>query len=231
MFNYSEDDVRRAAEIREWLIKQISDKQEEVERLRTILSIIDSLLKQSSFRAASSFGSSSTISTSLAKKTAPSQKISTPLNQQQRVTNAADDDDMTETVPYIDQQQQPDEPKFREVRPLKSVKDNVVLANAGLSSNVVEISPAEGITLNVNTAPFKSFFLNRILEGMKTKDKEKVSQGQIKESQSLTYQIEEDSNGLIKRIIINNYRENERINEILNTSTWVFTRMIEKSGR
>lgn len=231
MFNYSEDDVRRAAEIREWLIKQISDKQEEVERLRTILSIIDSLLKQSSFRAASSFGSSSTISTSLAKKTAPSQKISTPLNQQQRVTNAADDDDMTETVPYIDQQQQPDEPKFREVRPLKSVKDNVVLANAGLSSNVVEISPAEGITLNVNTAPFKSFFLNRILEGMKTKDREKVSQGQIKESQSLTYQIEEDSNGLIKRIIINNYRENERINEILNTSTWVFTRMIEKSGR
>lgn len=231
MFNYSEDDVRRAAEIREWLIKQISDKQEEVERLRTILSIIDSLLKQSSFRAASSFGSSSTISTSLAKKTAPSQKISTPLNQQQRVTNADDDDDMTETVPYIDQQQQPDEPKFREVRPLKSVKDNVVLANAGLSSNVVEISPAEGITLNVNTAPFKSFFLNRILEGMKTKDREKVSQGQIKESQSLTYQVEEDSNGLIKRIIINNYRENERINEILNTSTWVFTRMIEKSGR
>jgi len=231
MFNYSEDDVRRAAEIREWLIKQISDKQEEVERLRTILSIIDSLLKQSSFRAASSFGSSSTISRSIAQKTAPSQKISTPLNQQQRVTNATTTD-MTETVPYVDQQQQqPDEPKFREVRPLKSVKDNVVLANAGLSSNVVEISPAEGITLNVNTAPFKSFFLNRILEGMKTKDREKVNQGQIQESQSLNYQVEEDSNGLIKRIIINNYRENERINEILNTSTWVFTRMIEKSGR
>ena len=55
MFTYSEDDVRRGAETREWLIKQISDKQEEVERLRTILSIIDNLLKQSSFRAASSF--------------------------------------------------------------------------------------------------------------------------------------------------------------------------------
>jgi hypothetical protein len=232
MFNYSEDDVRRAAEIREWLIKQISDKQEEVERLRTILSIIDSLLKQSSFRAASSFGSSSTISASIAQKTAPSQKISTPINQQQRVTNDAAPTDMTETVPYVDQQQQqPHEPKFREVRPLKSVKDNVVLATAGLSSNVVEISPAEGITLNVNTAPFKSFFLNRILEGMKTKDREKVSQGLIKESQSLNYQVEEDSNGSIKRIIINNYRENERINEILNTSTWVFTRMMEKSGR
>jgi hypothetical protein len=227
MFTYSEDDVRRAAETREWLIKQISDKQEEVERLRTILSIIDNLLKQSSFRAASSFRSSSTISSSIAQKTDHSQKISTPLNQQQRVTNATD---MTETVPFVHQQQS-DGPEFRDVRPLKSVKDNLVLANAGLSSNSVEISPAEGINLNVNTPPFKSFFLNRILEGMKTKDREKISQGQITESQSLNYQVEEDNNGLIKRIIINNYRENERINEILNTSTWVFTRMIEKSGR
>lgn len=228
MFNYSEDDVRRAAEIREWLTKQISDKQEEVERLRTILSIIDNLLKQGSFRSASSFGSSSAISSSMAQKPTPSQKISTPLNQQQRVTNTATTD-MKETVPFVDQQ--PDVLEFREVRPLKSIKDNLLLANAGLSSNTIEISPAEGINLSVNTPPFKSFFLNRILEGMKTKDREKVSQGQIKESQSLNYQVEEDNNGLIKRIIINNYRENERINEILNTSTWVFTRMIEKSGR
>ncbi|MFL6502395.1 MAG: hypothetical protein ACJ70W_02535, partial [Nitrososphaera sp.] len=53
---YSEEDIRRAAEIREWLIKEISDRQEEVERLRTILSIIDNLLKQGSFRAAANLG-------------------------------------------------------------------------------------------------------------------------------------------------------------------------------
>src|SRR3712207_6111082 len=53
---YSEEDIRRAAEIREWLIKEISDKQEEVERLRTTLSIIDNLLKQGSFRAAANLG-------------------------------------------------------------------------------------------------------------------------------------------------------------------------------
>ncbi len=48
---YSEEDIRHAAEIREWLIKQISDRQEEVERLRTTLSIIDNLLKQGSFKS------------------------------------------------------------------------------------------------------------------------------------------------------------------------------------
>ena len=53
---YSEEDIRRAAEIREWLIKEISDRQEEVERLRTTLSIIDNLLKQGSLRAAANLG-------------------------------------------------------------------------------------------------------------------------------------------------------------------------------
>src|SRR6185503_11574627 len=57
MSDYSEDDVRRAAEVREWVIKQISDKQEELDRFRSILTIIDSLLKQGSFKAAASLGS------------------------------------------------------------------------------------------------------------------------------------------------------------------------------
>src|SRR5690606_17515998 len=56
MSGYSEDDIRRAADIREWLIKQICDKQEEVDRLRTVLIIVDSLLKQGSFKAAASIG-------------------------------------------------------------------------------------------------------------------------------------------------------------------------------
>ncbi|HKU49210.1 MAG TPA: hypothetical protein VJP79_04620, partial [Nitrososphaera sp.] len=56
MSGYSEEDIRRAADIREWLVKQITDKQEEVERLRTALSLIDGLLKQGSFRAAASLG-------------------------------------------------------------------------------------------------------------------------------------------------------------------------------
>ncbi len=62
------------------------------------------------------------------------------------------------------------------------------------------------------------------------KDAEKASQGQIKESELLNYEIDEDGEGLIKRIKISNYREKERLNEIFNTSSWVFTRMIEKSG-
>ena len=50
----------------------------------------------------------------------------------------------------------------------------------------------------------------------------------MKVSESLDYQIEEE-NGAINKIMISNYRDKERLNEIFNTSTWVLTRMIEKN--
>ena len=221
MSTYSEDDVRRAADIREWLVKQISDKQDEIEKLRTTLSLVDNLLKHGSFKAASALSTSYTLSP-IAQSTNISGKIS---NQQRDATR----NDIAENA--LHRQQQTEEMEFRESRSLKRLKDNLLLAHVEISRSTVEISPAEGINLNVNTPPFKSFFLNRILEGMKTKDTEKVNNGQIKESELLNYQIEEDNNGLIKRIIINNYRDNVRLNEIFNTSAWVFTRMIEKVGR
>jgi hypothetical protein len=64
---------------------------------------------------------------------------------------------------------------------------------------------------------------------MKNKDAEKVGQGTIKESEVLGYKVE-DEGGSIKRIVIDNYRDKERLQEIFNTSAWVFTRMLEKSG-
>nr|MDQ3961847.1 hypothetical protein [Thermoproteota archaeon] len=64
MSSFSEDDIKHAAEAREWLMKQISDKQEQVDRLNTILDLIDSLLKQSSFKPASSITNTSRSSSS-----------------------------------------------------------------------------------------------------------------------------------------------------------------------
>ena len=124
----------------------------------------------------------------------------------------------------------------RNIKPLKRAKDDFLLANAEISQDMVAIVPVPGINLNVNTPPFKSFFLNRILEGMKSKDAEKASQGALKESDALNYKVEEDdsgggSSGIIKRIVINKYREKDRLQEIFNTSAWVFTRMLEKSGK
>jgi len=241
---YSEEDIRRAAEIREWLIKEISDRQEEVERLRTTLSIIDNLLKQGSFKAAANLGFAAAATPTPA---GPATTTATAEVEQQTRQTAAQP-----SAAKIQQQQQQagaaaaaaptlratadngvtGGDNSRNIKPLKRAKDDFLLANAEISPDAVVIVPAPGINLNANTPPFKSFFLNRILDGMKNKDAEKVSQGALSESDALNYKIEEDeSGGIIKRIVINKYREKDRLQEIFNTSAWVFTRMLEKSGR
>jgi hypothetical protein len=251
---YSEEDIRRAADIREWLIKEISDRQEEVERLRTTLSIIDNLLKQGSFRAAANFGFGAAAATSAPSGPATAATATTAQVEQQTRPTAA----QQQQQPAAKRQPQEaaaaaptlratadngGDDDSRNIKPLKRAKDDFLLANAEISSDAVVLVPATGINLNVNTPPFKSFFLNRILEGMKSKDAEKVSQGALRESDALNYKVEEEqqdigasggggaSSGIIKRIVINKYREKDRLQEIFNTSAWVFTRMLEKSGR
>jgi hypothetical protein len=240
---YSEEDIRRAAEIREWLIKEISDRQEEVERLRTTLSIIDNLLKQGSFKAAANLGfgaatsppaGSATAATTAQVQQQTRQAAGPPQQQQQQQQAAAAAPTLRATA---DNGVSSGDDDSRNIKPLKRAKDDFLLANAEISPDAVVIIPASGINLNANTPPFKSFFLNRILEGMKNKDVEKVSQGALSESDALNYKVEEDDNsggassGIIKRIVINKYREKDRLQEIFNTSAWVFTRMLEKSGR
>jgi hypothetical protein len=239
---YSEEDIRRAAEIREWLIKEISDKQEEVERLHTTLSIIDNLLKQGSFKAAANLGFAAAATPAQAGPATTAQvhqqthqtgaQPPTAKRQQQQQAGAgaaptlkATADNSVSDVSGGDDS--------RNIKPLKRAKDDFLLANAEILPDAVVIVPASGIDLNVNTPPFKSFFLNRILEGMKSKDAEKVSQGALRESDALNYMVEEDDSGsgIIKRIVINKYREKDRLQEIFNTSAWVFTRMLEKSGK
>jgi hypothetical protein len=239
---YSEEDIRRAAEIREWLIKEISDRQEEVERLRTTLSIIDNLLKQGSFKAAANLGFGAATSPPAGSATAATtaqvqqqtRQAAGPPQQQQQQQAAAAAPTLRATA---DNGVSSGDDDSRNIKPLKRAKDDFLLANAEISPDAVVIIPASGINLNANTPPFKSFFLNRILEGMKNKDVEKVSQGALSESDALNYKVEEDDNsggassGIIKRIVINKYREKDRLQEIFNTSAWVFTRMLEKSGR
>jgi hypothetical protein len=248
MSNFSEDDIRHAAEVREWLIKQISDKQEQVDKMSTLLNLIDSLLKQSSFKPASSITSPSSSSSSASsvgfisqrsqRSTINPQGLSDQVrNQSIGIPGNSSSSAIAETTASPESQSlqhadpDRDQGQTKQVKQLKRLKDNFLIANAEILQNSVELIPAKGIVLNVNTPPFKSFFLNRILEDMKTKDSEKVSKNQIDESNSLKYHVEEDENGIIKRILINNYRDNERLNEIFNTSTWVFTRMIEKTNR
>jgi hypothetical protein len=219
MSTFSEDDIRRAAEVREWLVKEVTNKKEELDKLRDTLLIVDSLLKKTSFITASHLESSAS---NLKDRSAPEYQS---LHKEETVQTKPSIDSTTKST-NTDYGQ--DNNQGIEIRSLKRAKDNLLISNAEFTSTYVRIPLVDDINLNINTPPFKSFFLNRILEGMKLKDKEKIQKGDIDESEIIDYKVDNDENGKINSVTISNYRERERLNEIFNTATWVFTRMLEK---
>lgn len=219
MSAFSEDDIRRAAEVREWLVKEVTNKKEELDKLRDTLLIVDSLLKKTSFITASHLESSAS---NLKDRSAPEYQS---LHKEETVQTKPSIDSTTKSTNTNYGQ---DYNQGVEIRSLRRAKDNLLISNAEYTSTYVRIPLLNDINLNINTPPFKSFFLNRILEGMKSKDKEKIQKGEIDESEIIDYKVDNDENGRINSVTISNYRERERLNEIFNTATWVFTRMLEK---
>ena len=221
MSSFSEDDIRRAAEVREWLMKEVTNKKEELDKLRQTLFIVDSILKKVSFITASNLESSAT---NLKEKIVPEFQ----LVNEKRITNTEHGSNSAMKLTSTDNTR--NDNQEMEIRPLKRAKDDLLISNAVYNSTYVTIPLANDIILNINTPPFKSFFINRILEGMKTKDREKFQKGEINESQIIEYKIDTDEHGDIRSITVSNYRERERLNEIFNTATWVLTRMLEKGN-
>ena len=227
MSGFSEEDIRRAAEVREWLIKEVTNKKEELDKLRDTLSIVDSLLKKTSFITASNLESSGTnLKDKINTEYELSHKEEIPRSRPSlgSTTKSTDEDyDVHDDV-------HDDSNQTLETRALKRVKDNFLISNAEYTSTYVRIPLVDDINLNINTPPFKSFFLNRILEGMRTKDKEKSQKGEINASEVIDYKVDSDQDGNLSSVTITNYREKERLNEIFNTATWVFSRMLEKGN-
>lgn len=114
--------------------------------------------------------------------------------------------------------------------PIKRSVDNKIIANACVTPDEVIIIPSEDVTLDIETHPFKSFFLDRIIGGMESKDNLDVQNGKIPEDAVINCIINKDGNK-IREILIKNYRERERVNEIINTASWSFSRMIENSKK
>ncbi|HKO39894.1 MAG TPA: hypothetical protein VJU85_01425 [Nitrososphaeraceae archaeon] len=217
MLNYSEEDIKNAAELRDWVLKQLSDKQEEIDRLKRLLLLIDNLLKQESFKPASKLQRS--INNTEGSGIGETQE--SVLRNKSNIKTESKKHNLTNLNENVS--------KFTETRELKRLKDNLLLAKVNISSQTIEIIPENDLLFSMDTPPFKSFFIKRILEGMITQDRDRNRQKQALNNEPLNYSIDEYE-GKIKKIIINNYREKERLTDIINTSAWVLTRMLEKEN-
>lgn len=114
--------------------------------------------------------------------------------------------------------------------PIKQGKDGKIIANAFVTPEQVSIVLDDNIEINADTPPFKSFFLDRIIGEMKKKDSVDVENGKIQRESIIDYIINKNGSD-IREIIIKNYRQKERVSELINTAGWSLSRMLENINK
>ena len=114
--------------------------------------------------------------------------------------------------------------------PIKRGNNGKIIANAYVTPDQVSIVLDEDMVINADTPPFKSFFIDRIIGEMKRKDSADVDNGKIQKESIIDFIINKNGSDL-REIIIKNYRQKERVNDIINTAGWSLTRMLENINK
>ncbi len=111
------------------------------------------------------------------------------------------------------------------VIPLKTVTDES-LAIIYVENNAVHVLPDESKRFSVNTPPFTSFLVERVLTRMQEKDSELVRLKQLAPEKMFAYSIIQEDD-LIREIVIKNVDE-ERLKELKSSIRWTLEKMYEK---
>ena len=137
-----------------------------------------------------------------------------------------------ETSKKIEVQEKPTEIKKSNENsiPIKRGNDGKTIANAYVTPEQVSIILDEEIQINADTPPFKTFFLDRIIGEMIKKDSLEAENGKIQKESIIDYIVNKNGSD-IREIIIKNYRQKERVNELINTAGWSLTRMLENINK
>ena len=217
-----EEEVKRAADLREWLESKISEMESEITRLRDMLLVVDSVLRKSSFVPATELRN---LQEKVESPKADSSKMEERRSSGTVKGSAVIPENVEKSIPRANPSsvESPDQ----QPRQLRRSKDGMLIANVFVSPEKIVMVPVEDVKLSQTTPPFQSFFVNRILKGFESKDQELVQAGSLDSEINLRYEIEE-SDGHISKLTVINYREKNRLNEILNTASWAFSRMLEK---
>ena len=206
---FSEEQVKEIVSLKESLIEQIDRHQESMEMLEKNITVLDLFLKDSSFTKASQLET---------KKVVSQDDSKTVVNQDDSKTVVNQDDSKNEV--------KPEENSI----PIKRGNDGKIIANAFITPEQVSIILDNEIIINADTPPFKSFFLDRIIGEMKKKDSIEAENGKIQKESIIDYIINKNGSD-IREIIIKNYRQKERVTELINTAGWSLTRMLENISK
>jgi hypothetical protein len=109
--------------------------------------------------------------------------------------------------------------------PLKTVTGDV-LAQIYTEKDLIQITLAEDKNFDINTPPFTSFFVERVLAKMQEKDREDAGKGKLDPEKIVSFDIKQDGNRL-REITIRNLRA-ERSRELKSSIRWTLEKMYER---
>ena len=109
--------------------------------------------------------------------------------------------------------------------PLKTVTGDL-LAQIYTEKDSMIIVLAEDKNFDINTPPFTSFFVERVLAKMQEKDKEDAMKGELAPENTLSFSLKQDGN-IIREIKISNLRR-ERSRELKSSIRWTLEKMYER---
>jgi len=116
---------------------------------------------------------------------------------------------------------------LRQVVPLKT-PDGVHLADASETETELIVTPAPGMKFDVSSPPFRAFLVGRVLEPMRSRDDAAARAGQMTPDKVLSYSLEQDGS-LMKRLIVKNYGDDRRLQELRNAIRWTLRRIYERT--
>jgi len=202
--DFSDGQIKDMLEIKERTLQKIEKYQKEIRILEKQLAVLDAIVKQSSFAKASSLPKSEG-----AKRPAEIQA-----------------DQPAEIQADQPAEIQADQPAEKAI-PITRGSQGGVIANAYVTPERISIVLDESCNVDEETPPFKSFFIDRIIGGMKRKD---GADGAVPSDQIIDCEISMDGPN-IREIVVKNYRQEERVNEIINTAGWSLSKMLDNTGR
>ncbi|MCX8204361.1 MAG: hypothetical protein N3H31_01725 [Candidatus Nezhaarchaeota archaeon] len=109
-------------------------------------------------------------------------------------------------------------------------REGRVLGKIFIGLDSIRIEPSPELSFDVNTPPFKAFFIDKVLEAMKARDKESAERGLLDPERVMDYQVQTEGERL-KCIVVKNVVDERRIREIRNAIRWTFERMLDRMKR
>lgn len=192
-----DEKIKKIAELRTLLEERVTKMEKELEQWRALLDFVNTMLLKEGFKKAE-----------IVKPPPP------PMPQPAE-----------EAVPPEAQTVQPAVLDYEKAIPLKTVSGDL-LADLYVSEDSMRVVLAEDKKFDINTPPFRTFLLDRVLVKMQEKDREAVSAGEIPPDKILAYNIVSEGD-VLHEITIRNIRP-ERTRELKSTVKWTLEKMYEK---